>query len=359
MKRSLVLLCAVLASACSTTARRASSGEPRRSSASELIFSHAKHLEQGAACEACHAGVAQSDKLGTPHRPRHAQCGECHEEVKDRGKCAFCHRDLSLAGKAARRPPEALTFSHRRHAPRVKDCVRCHSGAAVATSVEEITRPKMRGDCFECHNHLEQYRKLTCRVCHQSLSQYPIRFVSSFNHEGNFLREHGRWARTAGGDLCASCHGQSYCADCHSQQAGLLPGAKRPELVDRQFIHRGDWVGRHAMESRGDPGSCMRCHSPKRCDKCHQAEGVSARAGAGGPRSPHPADWLSPGSPNSHGPEARRRITQCASCHDQGHLSNCVRCHRSARRGGLGINPHPPGWDRGGRSSNSTCTVCH
>ena len=338
-------------------------GEPRKASSPrprpiELNFSHAKHVEQGAECKTCHKGIEAADSLAARHGPSMKDCAECHsDEVANKGKCGMCHRDVkqARAGGAWRPPTEHLRFSHRRHA--AKDCVACHAGAAVATSLEGITPPKMRGDCFSCHRHLDDYRQLRCNGCHETLQRYPIASVSSFNHEGNFLREHGRWGRS-NADLCQQCHSQTYCADCHSERATLLPGLKQAERVDRRFIHRGDWMSRHPIESRAAPSSCARCHSTKSCDRCHQAQGVSSSpAGAG--RSPHPPDWVKVGSPNSHGSEARRHIAQCAGCHDRGSLSNCVSCHRSTSKGGLGLRPHPPGWKRGGKTSDPVCLVCH
>jgi hypothetical protein len=325
----------------------------------EISFSHAKHVEQGAACTTCHKGVEGTDTLAGRHGPTMKDCAECHSEATDKAKCGLCHRDATRAkaGQSWRPPTEKLRFSHRTHAKRAKDCLGCHAGAAIATTLPAITPPKMRGDCFGCHNHLKDYRELRCNGCHQTLSRYPIASVSSFNHEGNFLRQHGRWAR-AQSDVCASCHNQSYCAECHSERSTVLPGVKQAERVDRQFIHRGDWLGRHPIESRAAPSSCARCHGTKSCDRCHQAQGISAAASGTG-RSPHPPDWLNPGSPNNHGGEARRHIAQCAGCHDRGAMSNCVRCHRSASKGGLGLRPHPPGWNRGGKSSNPMCLICH
>jgi hypothetical protein len=324
----------------------------------EIIFSHAKHQEQEVPCETCHAGTAASTALDRRHSPKMAVCGECHD-VEEQSGCKKCHRNPEEPGELPRAPStKHLVFSHAAHVKRAKDCLACHAGAVVARDLAEVPRPRMRADCFDCHNHMGDYRALRCKGCHESLSRYPIRFVSQFNHEGNFLGEHGRQAR-GNSDLCATCHGQSFCADCHAgQRATVLPSVKRAEEVGRQFIHRGDWLGQHALRSRAEPGQCIRCHSPKSCDSCHRARGVSVTSGSTG-RSPHPADWLSPGSPNSHGREARRRITQCAGCHDRGAASNCIRCHRSAAKGGLGLNPHPPGWSRGGKDSDQVCQLCH
>jgi len=347
--------------ACATVARKgnkATDEEGRPETRSELRFSHALHVEQEVECGTCHPKIEEAGDLTARHSPTKAVCAECHE-VKEKKECAKCHPDPARARKLARRPSTSrLVFSHKGHVKRSKDCLACHAGAAVAKTLAAVPRPKMRGDCFGCHNHLKDYRSLRCKGCHERLTHHPIKFVSSFNHDGNFLKEHGRAAR-ANADVCGSCHQQSFCADCHSQRATVLPSVKLADRPDRRFIHRGDWISRHAVASRADPGQCMRCHSAKSCARCHKARGIHAGASTARGRSPHPAGWLSPGSPNSHGREARRRITQCAACHDRGALSNCVKCHKSTKQGGLGLRPHPPGWSRGGKTTDKMCLICH
>ena len=77
-------------------------------------------------------------------------------------------------------------------------------------------------------------------------------------------------------------------------------------------------------------------------------------------RRVHGADVMKPGTPGFHGNQARRAINRCASCHDQGAQSNCVRCHKV---GELGGNPHPTGFSWRGQSTacreNVMCGACH
>jgi hypothetical protein len=86
------------------------------------------------------------------------------------------------------------------------------------------------------------------------------------------------------------------------------------------------------------------------------ARGVSAnRVGA---RNPHPPGWVgsNPNARSFHGREARRDILLCASCHDQGPATNCIRCHKV---GGFGGNPHPGGWRSTQSESSTMCRYCH
>ena len=137
-----------------------------------------------------------------------------------------------------------------------------------------------------------------------------------------------------------------------------------PEKVSARFIHRGDYLTRHAVEARSDPASCRKCHGQRTCRSCHALNGLSAppdKALAGGAtRNPHPAGWMVPGGDDFHGHKARRDINSCASCHDRGSASNCVSCHKV---GGMGGSPHPTGWswqDKSGQcASNPMCATCH
>lgn len=324
-----------------------------------IRFSHAKHVRMKVPCGKCHVGIEDADRLSSKYNPRKKECKQCHEQVYKPGQCTMCHVGPGKPGGLSRTAPTPnLGFSHRAHAKRTKDCSTCHDSIMRSTTLAGFTRPKMR-DCFKCHNHLADYRALRCGGCHKSLAQFPIKFVSAFRHEGNFLKEHGRRARPQT-DLCRRCHMQSFCADCHSQRQVVVPSIKMMDRTDRQFIHRGDWLSRHPMEVGSKPGTCIRCHSAKQCEACHRKAGVAQRLTLKGKSiSPHPRDWLNPMSPNNHGFSARRRITQCAACHDRGPQSNCVRCHRSVSRGGQGINPHPPGFDRGGKNRHPVCKLCH
>jgi hypothetical protein len=184
--------------------------------------------------------------------------------------------------------------------------------------------------------------------------------VGDFSHQGNFVRGHAAPAR-ASAETCAQCHDQTYCADCHAKTVSVPVEVKFPERVNAQFIHRNDFLGRHSLEAAADPMSCQRCHGQTFCQSCHQEEGlVPAATGVAGQHDPHPAGWGFPGSRDFHGDAARRDITSCQVCHDQGPRSNCVTCHRV---GGVGGNPHPPSWtQRHGADEirkNAMCGYCH
>lgn len=317
---------------------------------------HGRHLEAKLDCLACHDGIFEATTLAERHLPTEKDCLECHREEKEKGNCGFCHQNpAEPAGYAARE--RHLTFSHQEHLELEainEDCARCHT--SLPEPGKPVAAPRMES-CLDCHQHKERYAAGGCEQCHLDLGRYPIRPVSDFSHRADYLRAHkddGR-ARSSG---CASCHEQAFCGECHAGTVAARVELLQPERVDRAFIHRGDYQGRHQVEARADSALCQRCHATRFCESCHTARGLSP-AGAE-PFNPHPQGFGDPASAEFHGPPARRDIARCAACHDQGASSSCVDCHRV---GGVGGNPHPDSWllrhDREEISRNAMCLVCH
>jgi hypothetical protein len=118
-------------------------------------------------------------------------------------------------------------------------------------------------------------------------------------------------------------------------------------------VHRRDFIARHALEAKSEPGACASCHAPERCASCHIAKGIAGD----GRRSPHGAGWVGPAAgDNAHGREARRDPARCAACHDGAGQSLCVGCHKV---GGVGGNPHPPGFSSNLPAAAMPCRLCH
>ncbi len=342
------LLLSLSLGACSMSRRGAGSGS--------LIFSHTQHLAQ-AECSECHGEVAKSGE-GTRGRflpQKHESCAKCHEdEVKK--KCEMCHRG-SREGVRFERVDRRLRFSHASHAGKVKECGSCHpkpGGKAIPGHATCNT-----ADC-----HQKSYKAMTCQQCHQDLSRYAVRPVlAGLKHGPDFARRHGAQAKQSV-KACSQCHDQTYCADCHGKTQAATASILFPEKVERGFIHRGDFVGRHMIEARSQPQSCAKCHGQRHCRSCHALNGVAAATHGSLPggvsRAHHPAGWNSAGSPDHHGRKARQDIRRCASCHDRGGQSNCVGCHRV---GGSGGSPHPAGWSWRNKTalcrSTAMCASCH
>jgi hypothetical protein len=316
---------------------------------------HALHQRAQVDCIACHEEIYDAKSLDERVLPKEDKCLECHRERKANGQCTYCHSDVKRAQPWPARAP-TLRMSHAGHIDRVKeDCRVCHKSLPDPLRAVDAAPPMSA--CLSCHEHKQDYDDGRCRRCHGDLSRYPLKPLSMFSHQGDYVREHGRSARAADA-TCAECHEQTFCKDCHANTVSTKIELKLSERVDAAFIHRNDYLGRHSGEAQADPPSCRRCHGSSFCDDCHRQQNLTPQAA--NPRDPHPPGWSSPGSAQFHGTEARRDISFCAACHDQGARSICVDCHKV---GGIGGNPHPPGWQsrhgRGEIARNSMCLACH
>jgi Cytochrome c7 and related cytochrome c len=315
---------------------------------------HERHAKAGVECLSCHDAIWDAKSLTTPTLPPEDKCLECHREWKETNQCAKCHTDVKQAAPWPS-PEPAVILDHQKHIERVKEkCEVCHTQLPNPIR-SAATRPTMAA-CESCHK--KDIRQGKCNECHLDLTRYQLKPVSLFSHQGDFTREHARAARAADAS-CATCHEENFCKDCHARTVSTKIETKFPERVDRYFIHRNDFISRHSIEARWDSVSCRRCHGSSFCEDCHRAQNLTPLAQ--NPRDPHPPGWAIRGAgPEFHGTAARRDIVSCAACHDQGARSICVDCHKV---GGIGGDPHPPGWqDRHPRSeipNNNLCLTCH
>ncbi len=317
-----------------------------------IIFSHKRHLSESAACVDCHGDMTQVVDMVQSRLPPMAKCLECHE---DREKaCAYCHVTPSAPEPAARNVLGGILFNHKNHAQRTKnDCATCHKRVMEAEEPRYSTRPEMLDECMQCHK--SDFRNIECTKCHTNLTELRQKPFDLFSHRGNFLEKHPIVAK---GDLvvCSHCHKDNFCTDCHSRMAPMKPSLMRSDEPDRQLIHRGDFLTTHPMDARLDGKQCLTCHRQNFCQDCHTKNGLSARGLTNG-LGPHPSGWLVKGSGDFHGPPARRDIGSCATCHERGAESNCIGCHKV---GGVGGNPHPPGWEsRIDPQRGHACVMCH
>jgi hypothetical protein len=334
--RLLLLPLALLAFGCQKSAVKAENAAPQ-----PYKFPHGIHVESGVACVDCHAPILKASALRE---------GAIDVQVPTKSEvCAACH-DPIPDYKPVQRFTPVVRFDHAAHIPRLKgakdECQGCHSKIAEPGSFN-VEVPPM-ATCTACHNHRQDYAVGRCTPCHRDLKLYE-KPVKDFSHEASWLETHGKWAM-ASVSSCSSCHDQTMCSQCHTATTRPMPPSIQfPEKVASDFIHRGDWISRHAIEQQADPASCTKCHGTGYCQSCHSFQGVAP--GGASIRDPHPSGWIS-----IHGQAARQNILSCAGCHNQGANSLCVACHTSGR-----VNPHPPGW-KGTRAQidgNTMCKVCH
>ncbi len=336
-----------------------------RRGAEERPFPHRPHVLSGVSCVRCHRdierprGVAaagpMADDRGELHLPDDATCTSagCHAKPHDTRSCTGCHTDA--VGRAlAREAKTHLVFSHARHADKSQgNCMHCHR--AVAEDELAPLRPSM-ATCFRCHDHQADRDARNCRACHVDLEEEGTLPESHLAHEADFARQHGVRAASSA-EACASCHRERFCAGCHGATAAMLPARAHFDDPWQASVHRAGFSARHALEASAQPGACTTCHSPSRCQSCHRERGVADASTAPGARqlSPHPPGWVGV-SQNQHGRAARRDPAACASCHGGAGEALCVDCHRV---GGVGGNPHPPGYSSRQPKSALPCRLCH
>ncbi|HEY6558719.1 MAG TPA: cytochrome c3 family protein [Polyangiaceae bacterium] len=335
----IVLLVAALVAACETP-------EPPR-------FPHQSHLTKSDC-----GGASQAECLSctTCHAP--SERDRAHM-LPDERLCAKCHRDDAHEIRHVVRPPPerpygTIAFNHLKHLKMSGirgQCVSCHAGVVDAS---EPRVPPM-AQCFSCHEHEQQWKRGQCTPCHEPREVRKILPETFLRHDRGFSRRHGVLAMQEKA-LCQSCHTQAQCDDCHDVTQDLTIERRRPERIERQFVHRADFVTRHAMEAQAQPRRCASCHTPESCEACHAARGVSANRFDA--RNPHPPGWIGADARarSFHGIEARRDILVCATCHDQGPATNCIRCHKVGAYGG---NPHPRGFKTTRTPSEQMCGYCH
>jgi hypothetical protein len=317
-------------------------------------FPHATHVDADVACTNCHP-MDKAAKL--EDGVRHAQIPANPSKVE---ACQDCHDTDPELKPPARARPFRLSFSHAEHLPRVNgDCKRCHPTQTEAGDTQAKVPPMET--CTACHNHQQDFVQAKCKPCHLDLRGYKPE--TAFKHEGDWLRSHGSLARPSG-ESCAACHDQTYCGECHSPQtAAARPSIIFPERVERAFIHRGDYVSRHMIEAGANPASCRRCHGSPFCQACHEQQGLSRFEPDF--RDPHPAGWAiaTGGQRPPHARAARRDISSCAGCHDQGAAANCVACHRvGGIASGNPNGPHPSSFVKKHRDddkNDGVCAACH
>lgn len=349
-----------------------------------LRFSHALHPPGDYECKQCHAKAYTSTSAADRLRPTKADCVDCHEEANvpktfgqpgdktDPKTCLKCHVRVSPDGKVptAKWPTPRLRFPHRIHVDRKVDCQACHAGVGKAGFGAKTHLPSM-ATCFTCHDGKPKSPSSRCTTCHERTAGGRIRThfpegslkpgpsLPHLEHGPTFRKDHKVAARAHKGD-CEQCHQQDTCLKCHG-------GIRRPTS-----IHAGNYILLHGKEARANRQRCTSCHTRQSfCQSCHSRTGVSKSNTKSPYQVPgvqkfHGQGWASSTNrsvaANRHATHARRNVGTCASCHKE---RDCMTCHARRRVGGLGHNPHGPGF-RGSRQcrvllqkNQRSCLKCH
>jgi nitrate reductase gamma subunit len=200
-------------------------------------------------CIRCHKPHEQprlgENRIGTfdPGRPRHVQCGACHEErsqlppfpTEDRA-CLVCHLSVDTQDPNGAEQVNAL-------------CLHCHAMADTATQ-------KIAGEIASLLD-MREYRQvahaeIACTVCHPEAARYRHQKQSS----GDCTVCHALHDEKVAHDAhlavsCESCHLEGV-EPRKEQDSGRILW-KRPE-------RRGGATGIHEMAVKDKDALCRRCH---------------------------------------------------------------------------------------------------
>lgn len=260
---------------------------------------------------------------------------------------------LFLTGTA-----QAANFDHATHQtyPDTKDCRICHLPEAKSIQPEAKV-------CNDCHDQ-EHYNQTV--------------FPGLKTHGPVWALDH-RQAAKAKTIACETCHEQHFCVECHKVGPADQIGGFSNSMTN---IHRSDFHFTHPIAARTNPQLCSSCHESKYCSDCHNTfapadlailshrRGFSDLAISGTIHANFTADMCQSCHPNSvlpshdwsssHAREARKNLTTCQACHQEGDV--CLKCHSALS--GLKVNPHPKDWEsmkeRVSRASDGrTCRRCH
>lgn len=323
-----------------------------------ITFSHAAHAKRGTPCEACHATRGSRSAIDNLI-PTETACRACHaiDRASQTG-CDKCHPGYRPDAPVARVqvPTPPIKFSHQAHAK--DDCAKCHGDLTKVDLATTKHLPTM-SSCLSCHKDGADDRR--CGDCHLAKlgglietrfphgELVPAHTGLGDAHAAGFSTNH-RIEAMQNGSTCSACHDRSECVACHQ-------GVVKP-----LEFHAGNYLLTHATEARRGTPDCSACHRAESfCVACHERSGLGTRGDtdwnhAIPGRAFHPDGWSM-----SHGREAKRNITTCASCHRE---EDCIDCH-SAEPGKLNASPHGANWrgsarckalDRGNRRM---CLRCH
>ncbi len=371
---SLSILCLVAGAATGGAQQRTrSSGLPSMIVYPEqriaLRMDHSIPAHRALPCVRCHAGADRSEHAANLLIPAEASCLPCHadritREAPQADRCGFCHVGYGQGAPglvpASLFPAPRLHFSHAAHVRRGMRCLDCHRGIDQTTLGTRAQLPTMR-QCFQCHAGAAASAPTECTTCHLALpdgrmrstfpegSMNPPRWLHGMHHDRDWIVRH-RWVGADNGPLCATCHTERDCTSCHD-------GRVRPPRV-----HPNDWLTLHPVMARRNTPRCTGCHTLQTfCSECHARLGLSPISAplvhTRGRFHPPANVWVR--GPVLHAREARRSMSDCASCHTE---RDCVQCH-GALGVGAGISPHPPGFraqcGRLLRQNDRACRTCH
>jgi nitrate reductase gamma subunit len=209
-----------------------------------------KDLDKHKMCLECHdpheqAPIKEKVKFD-PGKPRHEQCGACHEEKKELPPfsaedetCMACHRLILPEESRAAEKIETI-------------CFHCH--AQLGTPAQTLTGKKI-----SLVNPAEYgktpHAKVACVTCHPQATETG----HGKNIHGDCRQCHFPYHDEK---VAHDLHGVVACGSCHLQgtQPGRDPRSKH--VIWKRAFKPGQASRVHQMVIRDDEASCRHCHSP-------------------------------------------------------------------------------------------------
>ncbi|MBI4549182.1 MAG: hypothetical protein HY707_14465 [Ignavibacteriae bacterium] len=305
-----------------------------------LKFSHTLHVkEREITCEDCHLNAKESKLSSDNLIGDHQSCQTCHEDQIS-NDCLYCHttQEDIIPLKS---PKREILFSHELHATTYKlPCEQCHAGVENVTYVTNENMPSMTS-CMDCHT--EKKTSNQCETCHRDF----VSLVPEDHRTGDFWKQHKEHTRLGMLDVsCGTCHTETFCQDCHTgvelQGLGLKkdlitePSSRSstkdsPKQLRLQQVHSLNYRFTHGIDAKSKLIDCASCHDQQTfCVTCHEAGGNITQLKFK-PQSHNVAGFTTLGTGTGgglHAELARRDLETCVSCHDvQGQDPICMMCH--------------------------------
>jgi nitrate reductase gamma subunit len=207
-------------------------------------------LEKHKMCLVCHdpheqAAIKEKVKVD-PGKPRHEQCGACHEEKKELPPlsaedetCMACHRGV--------RPEESNAVE------KIKTtCFHCH--AQLGTQAQVLTGKKI-SLVSPAEYARTPHAKVTCVICHPQATESG----HGKNISGDCRQCHLPYHEEK---VAHDLHALVACGSCHLQGTKPERDPKSTHVMwKREF--KPDQVSRvHGMAIRDKDASCRHCHTP-------------------------------------------------------------------------------------------------
>jgi len=206
-------------------------------------------LEKHKVCLGCHdpheqAPIKEKVKFD-PGKPRHEQCGACHEEKKELPPfsaedeaCMACHRLIRLEESRAAEKIETI-------------CFHCH--AQLGTPAQTLTGKKI-----SLVNPAEYaktpHARVACLTCHPQATETG----HGKNIHGDCRQCHLPYHDEK---IAHDLHGLVACGSCHLQGTRPERDPKSKHVVWTRTFKPGETSRVHDMAVRNDEVSCRHCHS--------------------------------------------------------------------------------------------------